>query len=450
MEPMDRAGLFSNHDAIFLDLDGTLFDTRLLAVYAFRRALADLERTHDLKLPAVTDAELLATVGHPGADQARTILPRDLAAHSPWLRRRVQEHEEEFIRSGEAGLFEGSRRLLTQLRDQGFRTFLASNCSVRYRDLVLGRFDLFSFFDGPYCIGMFAGGTKTEMVGEIIAKENVKGGFMVGDRSSDMEAGMSNGLATVACRYGFGRPEELACADFSVDSVADLSRLLYRRNLVMEDAARLILDAAHAALAGGHHFVVAVTGPDAAGKTTWAEALAERLQESSTPTVVVHLDDFHHPSEIRGGGNLPPPEAYYRQGFDWQRLRDQVLGPISSGARRLEWDVFDLERDTVTRLEQRDLDGPTIVILEGVFLLRPEVSDAIDYSLVLECDDSTVLERASRRDEYLFGSEEQIRERYLAKYLPGQRIYEALCAPSARANSVIDHNNPGWPRIIRW
>jgi len=206
--------LLSRKEAVFLDLDGTLFDTRALAIHAFKKALEDLRRAYGISIPSHSDDELVATVGCLGLEAAARLLPDGLDGYADEFCHRVQHHEREFVEAGKASLFAGVPEFLSQLRAQGFRTFLASNCSLAYRDLVCGRFGLFRLLDQAYCIEMYPGLRKSDMVRAALLEQGVTSGFMVGDRSSDMEAGLENGLTTVACAFGFGRPEELRNCGF--------------------------------------------------------------------------------------------------------------------------------------------------------------------------------------------------------------------------------------------
>ena len=49
---------------------------------------------------------------------------------------------------------------------------------------------------------------------------------IVGDRRQDIEAGEKNNLITIGCRYGFGDWEELKEADYIIDDIRELEKLL--------------------------------------------------------------------------------------------------------------------------------------------------------------------------------------------------------------------------------
>lgn len=60
------------------------------------------------------------------------------------------------------------------------------------------------------------------------------------------------------------------------------------------------------------------------------------------------------------------------------------------------------------------------------------------------------LRRALVRDVDLFGSHEEVRRRYLGRYLPGQALYRSEVDPEALAHVVVDNERVDAPRIERW
>jgi uridine kinase len=81
--------------------------------------------------------------------------------------------------------------------------------------------------------------------------------------------------------------------------------------------------------AEGGFALVSIDGAGGSGKSTLAADLAERLGGMG-PATVVHGDDFYRPMRAAERLLLSPQEGY-SQYFDWQRLRDQVLIPLTSG-----------------------------------------------------------------------------------------------------------------------
>ena len=86
-------------------------------------------------------------------------------------------------------------------------------------------------------------------------------------------------------------------------------------------------------------------------------------------------------------------------------------------------------------------DRSTIVIFEGVFLLRKELSPYIDYMIFLEIPFEESKRRARKRDSTV------VLEKYDKKYLPAQKKYLKEFPPSEAADMVIDNTNWEYPKI---
>ena len=107
---------------------------------------------------------------------------------------------------------------------------------------------------------------------------------------------------------------------------------------------------------------MAIDGAGGSGKTTLAQELAV-----ATGAIVVHGDDFYRVMGIEVRASLTPEEGYRRNG-DWQRLRAQLLAPLSRGVTA-NYQVYDWERNALggwVRVEARG-----IILIEGVTSCRP-------------------------------------------------------------------------------
>ena len=87
-----------------------------------------------------------------------------------------------------------------------------------------------------------------------------------------------------------------------------------------------IISNARARAAGRRPIIVGIDGPSGAGKST----LARRIEEALKDVSIVHKDDFYSDAPEQLLSILSPAEGYSSY-FDWQRLREQVLLPLSSG-----------------------------------------------------------------------------------------------------------------------
>jgi uridine kinase len=145
---------------------------------------------------------------------------------------------------------------------------------------------------------------------------------------------------------------------------------------------------------------VAIDGVDAAGKTTLADELAGRLPAAER----LSADDFLRPAEERYRQGRESPVGYYEDSFDHDLLRRAVLAS----------------------------DG--LLIVDGIFLLRPELNDLWDFRIFIDIGPDESIRRGVARD----GPETE--ELYRRRYVPGQRLYLDAVRPAELADVVL---NPG-------
>jgi uridine kinase len=196
---------------------------------------------------------------------------------------------------------------------------------------------------------------------------------------------------------------------------------------------------------GTTSLIIGVTGIDTSGKTRFAEALSEFLISKGHKTQLINLDDFHNPKSIRYSGQ-DQVENYYNKSFDLLTLIQKLLIPIRS-KRKLstELTLLDLATDKYEVSKKYSVDENTIVVFEGVFLFRNELSEYIDYKIFLEIPFEESKNRAATRDVPVYG--EEVLKRYDEKYLPAQKRYIDHCHPMKMADMIIDNLNWQYPTI---
>jgi len=193
-------------------------------------------------------------------------------------------------------------------------------------------------------------------------------------------------------------------------------------------------------------FVAGINGIDLSGKTQFAAALAAFLEKQGLPVTLVHLDDFHNPRHIRRSGDNQV-ENYYQKGFNLQFLIENLLSPIRSrSAYRTRLTLLDLQSDEYSVQKDFDFPANSIVLIEGVFIFRPELNDFLDYRIYLHISFETMKARSRLRDIPLYG--EGILTRYEQKYQPAQEIYIKQFRPAELADIVIDNNDPLHPLLL--
>lgn len=120
-----------------------------------------------------------------------------------------------------------------------------------------------------------------------------------------------------------------------------------------------------------HPARVAVDGRTAAGKTTFADALAAALKHSGREIIRASIDGFHRPKAIRHRQGRLSPSGYYEDARDLAAVRQFLLDPLGpSGDRSYASRNFDLERDEPLKPDVRLASEDAVLIVDGTFLQR--------------------------------------------------------------------------------
>ena len=215
-----------------------------------------------------------------------------------------------------------------------------------------------------------------------------------------------------------------------------------RRELIDEVATEI------AAIERPHPLRVAIDGVDAAGKTTFADELAPAIAALGRPVIRASVDGFHNPAAIRYRQGPLSPEGYFHDSFNYPALIEALLRPLGpEGSLVFRRAVFDFRRDAAVNPPLERAQPNSILLLDGIFLLRPELRTYFDFSIFLRADFSVTLARAEQRDLEFLGTLEEVRRRYRERYVPGQGLYLNSAKPEQWASIVIDNNDPDQPAI---
>jgi uridine kinase len=220
----------------------------------------------------------------------------------------------------------------------------------------------------------------------------------------------------------------------------------------VSEAYASLLDRLAAAIAGLHPermIRIAIDGVDGAGKTTLADALAPLVTAQGRPTIRASVDDFHHPRAVRYARGRYSPDGFYLDSYDYDAFRKLLLDPLGPGgsgeyaARR-----FDLESDQPFELDPQQAEPTAALIVDGIFLHRPELRSGWDLSIFLKVDFEVSLPRGAARGQGFDAIDPNLLSHQ--RYVGGQKRYLAECAPEQQADIVIDYNELQSPKILKW
>jgi uridine kinase len=197
-----------------------------------------------------------------------------------------------------------------------------------------------------------------------------------------------------------------------------------------------------------HPVRVAVDGADAAGKSTLADELAGMVAARGFPVIRASIDGFHRPRIERYRLGRHSPEGYYRDSFDVEALRRELLDPLGPGGdRRYRAAVFDEAADLPDPSPRAAADPDAVLLFDGVFLQKPALDGCWELVVFVECAPEIALRRGVRRDAARMGSAAEAESRYRTRYLPGQQLYVSECRPRERAGILVINDDPLTPVV---
>ena len=197
-------------------------------------------------------------------------------------------------------------------------------------------------------------------------------------------------------------------------------------------------------LPDGRRFTrVGVDGIDCAGKTTFADAFAGYLRSGGHNVVRISVDDFHHTRAVRYRQGDSSADGFYEDAFDYRRLRDYVLDPLSdTGHGSYRAKAHDLATDALAECESLQALPGSIVVVDGLFLHRPEIASYWDVTVLLDVPFEVGVRRMATRD----GTPDDVADAAVQRYVGAQRRYFDECAPRSRATFTVDNSDPTDPR----
>ncbi|WP_455661556.1 HAD family hydrolase [Pradoshia sp.] len=204
---------------LIFDLDGTLVETTQLSIPLIQ---AEVKRYPHLKMPE--PKAIQSVFGLPKKEFWETLIPDGndkeiLDIQSGWEVKLLEMMNEQDV------LLPHVKEVLSALKQMGHRLTTASNCSTAYLERILESQGIMDYFDNPLCIELVQGRKKEEILKAHFTVLPKQGAYMVGDRSSDIEAAHANGIPAIACHFGFAEEGELEEAEYHIHSLLDLLEL---------------------------------------------------------------------------------------------------------------------------------------------------------------------------------------------------------------------------------
>ena len=194
---------------LLIDLDGTLTDPKVGITTSARYGLNKVGH------PIPDNENIDWIIGPPLKASLAKLLNVDV--NDILAEQALLGYRERFAVTGlfENHLFEDVAATLAELKQRGYKLFLATAKPEIYAKQILEHFNLIEYFDYPY--GSELNGDRTnkgDLIAYILEKEQLQPEecLMVGDREHDIFGARRHGIETIAVEYGYGSDAELTAA----------------------------------------------------------------------------------------------------------------------------------------------------------------------------------------------------------------------------------------------
>lgn len=214
------------------------------------------------------------------------------------------------------------------------------------------------------------------------------------------------------------------------------------RNMVLREVASRIM-----AVRLDHPVRVAVDRRCAAGKTTLAAEVARLVRGRGREVLQAGLDDYRLPWAQRNPAERDTGEGLYRRAWQLDAVRVELLLPLGPGSSR-ECVVRAADADGGQVQEHHVVvDQDVVVIVDGVFALRPELNDFWDFRVHVDVDPEHTLQRGPVRELTREPNVATVPLGYHSRYLPSEEIYLREVRPVTLADVIVDNRDLDNPQL---
>ena len=181
--------------------------------------------------------------------------------------------------------------------------------------------------------------------------------------------------------------------------------------------------------------LVGVSGIDGCGKGYVAAQLEARLPLHGVTPAKVNVDGWLNLPEKRFNRSAPA-ENFYNNAIRFDEFFTQLLTPLRD-CRSVHL-VADFVEETASQYRKHtyDFKDVSVVLVEGIFLFKPQYRKYFDLAIWIDCSFPTALARAIDRAQEGLSPANTIAA-YETIYFPAQRIHLAQDKPRENADLIF-------------
>lgn len=184
--------------------------------------------------------------------------------------------------------------------------------------------------------------------------------------------------------------------------------------------------------------LVGVSGIDGCGKGYLARQFEAHLALHGVTPAIVNVDGWLNLPERRFNP-IAPAENFYENAIRFDEFFTNLVVPLRD--RRSVHLVADFVEETASdyRKHTYDFKDVSVVLVEGIFLFKPQYRRYFDLTIWIDCSFPTALARAINRAQEGLSPANTIAA-YDTIYFPAQRIHLAQDKPREHADLIYENN----------
>ena len=184
--------------------------------------------------------------------------------------------------------------------------------------------------------------------------------------------------------------------------------------------------------------LVGVSGIDGCGKGYIAAQLQAHLALRGVIPTILNVDGWLNMPQKRFDKSAPA-ENFYENAIRLDQFFTQLVVPLRSG--RSVHLVADFVEETASdyRKHTYDYQDVSVVLVEGIFLFKPQYRKYFDLAIWIDCSFPTALARAIDRAQEGLSPANTIAA-YDTIYFPAQRIHLAQDKPRENADLIFEND----------
>jgi hypothetical protein len=192
---------------------------------------------------------------------------------------------------------------------------------------------------------------------------------------------------------------------------------------------------ARATPAPGAAVRLGIDGPVGADTAALADEVAAVLRAAAVPVARVRADDFLRARSLRLEYGRDDPDAFHDLWYDVGALRREVLEPLGPGGDGAWLPALrDPATDRAVRVARETAVPGTVLVLDGRFLLRTDLRDALDAVAHLDVSPAARLRRLPPEET--------------ARVAPAWERYLTESAPAGHAALMVRFDHPDRPAVM--